>query len=353
MVRGIDERLSAAAARLLLCTAMAAVLVCGGRAFAADEPQADPGQEDPLASLETMPYLPKESVSGKLRLAGATTLQQAASHWCDGFSRIHPSADCTVEVTSSDGGWRALLDGKADVALLSRPVNDADQAAWEKETGRKLATVVAGFNRLVWVVNEANPITSLPWSPEGGVLRTPTGTAAAADATPVATNWDRLNGDPQWAGVAIDLHGNELGSGTRWHMDRLLTGTAPCLLGVREHKTTAEVAEAVAGSRGGLGLIGDTGANWLGVKKLSLVVQEGATPLADHVAGSARTPDCRPLFIAVALPKEGGLPALQREFMAYVLSHPGQLDAAKDGLLPLDRGEVHAQKERLGWPVER
>ena len=42
-----------------------------------------------------------------------------------------------------------------------------------------------------------------------------------------------------------------------------------------------------------------------------------------------------------------------REFVAYVLSYPGQLDVAKDALVPLSRGEIHAQKERLGWPVER
>jgi hypothetical protein len=36
-----------------------------------------------------------------------------------------------------------------------------------------------------------------------------------------------------------------------------------------------------------------------------------------------------------------------------VLSASGQLDAAKDGLLPLTRAEIHAQRELLGWPLER
>jgi hypothetical protein len=36
-----------------------------------------------------------------------------------------------------------------------------------------------------------------------------------------------------------------------------------------------------------------------------------------------------------------------------VLSYPGQLDVAKDGLSPLTRGEIFAQQERLGRPVQR
>ena len=42
-----------------------------------------------------------------------------------------------------------------------------------------------------------------------------------------------------------------------------------------------------------------------------------------------------------------------REMMEYVLSYSGQLDVAKDGLLPLSRGEIHAQKDLLGWSMAR
>jgi hypothetical protein len=78
-----------------------------------------------------------------------------------------------------------------------------------------------------------------------------------------------------------------------------------------------------------------------------------ARPPEDAVPGSERTPDYRPLFVAVMVPAEGEWPAPLREFVAYVLSFPGQLDVAKDGLMPLTRGEIHAQQERLGQPVAR
>jgi len=306
----------------------------------------------PIDHLLTMPYQPQGPVAGTLRLAGSTTLQQAAAQWTAGFVRIHPKAVCELASRGSGAGWKSLASGANDIALMSRPLTDAERTTYERETGRRIVAVVAAFDRMVWIVNAANPIETLPWSPETGLLRPAEKTSATAPADAV-TAWGSLVADPAWTAVPITVHGTSLDHGTRWHLDRLLTGTAACPIKVVEHETVAEVTEAVAADRGGLGLIGSNQGNWPGVKRIPLAVSADQQPMADGVAGSARTPDCRPLFVVVTLPKEGGLPPLQREFLAYVLSQAGQLDAAKDGLLPLSRPEIHAQRELLGWPVER
>ena len=236
---------------------------------------------------------------------------------------------------------------------MSRPVTDAEKAAWEKQSDKRLVVVVAAFDRLVWIVHPSNPIAELPWSPETGILRPATKDGAVTADSLAATHWDRLNGNADWKDVSIRVHGRALGSGTRWHMDRLLTGATSCQLAIAEHKTEAELAEAVAADKGGLGLVGDEHAHWPGVKRLPLVIPANAAPLADAVVGSDRTPDCRPLFLAVAVPKDGSMSPQLREMMEYVLSYSGQLDVAKDGLLTLSRGEIHAQKDLLGWSMAR
>jgi len=306
----------------------------------------------PIDHLLTMPYQPQGPVEGTLRLAGSTTLQQAAAQWTAGFVRIHPKAVCELASRGSGAGWKSLASAATDIALMSRPLTDAERTTYERETGRRIVAIVAAFDRMVWVVNAANPIEKLPWSPESGLLRSGAQPTAATPADAV-TAWGSLVADPAWAAVPIAVHGTSIDHGTRWHLDRLLTGTAACQIKVVEHETVAEVTEAVAEDRGGLGLIGSNHGNWPGVKRIPLVVSADLQPMTDVVAGSARTPDCRPLFVVVTLPKEGGLSPLQREFLAYILSQAGQLDAAKDGLLPLSRSEIHAQRELLGWPVER
>lgn len=314
---------------------------------------------NPLADLLTMAYQPKDTPAGSVRLAGSSTLQQAAAHWGHGFHRLHPDVGCSIDSGSSEAGWKSLLDGKADIALMSRPLSDAEKASWAKtHDTKRLVVVVAAFDRLVWIVHPSNPIAELPWSPETGVLR-PASAGGATGGEDLAVSplnrlsWDRLNGSPQWKDVPVRVHARGLGSGTRWHMDRLLTGATSCQLAITEHASEAELAEAVAADKGALGLVGDEHAHWPGVKRLPLVFPANAAPLADAVVGSDRTPDCRPLFLAVAVPKEGSMGPQVREFLEYVLSYSGQLDVAKDGLAPLTRGEIHAQKELLGWSMAR
>jgi len=337
--------------RWAACLCLVSGGLAGGSLRAADAPAANP-----LAELVTLPYQPQAGARGTIRLAGSTTLQQAAAHWVHGFQRIHPQVQCAIDTAGSEVGWQALLEGKTDIALLSRPVTEAERAAWGRQHDGRLVVVAAGFERLVWIVHESNPVSELAWSPETGILRAAhrqDGAAAAESLPATPPHWDVLNGDAAWKDVAITVHGRGLASGSRWHMDRLLTGDAACPLPIVEHKNGSALAEAVAADRGALGLVGEELAHRPGVKRLPLRIPANASPGADAVAGSDRTPDCRPLFLAVALPKGGAMPPELREFMEYVLSYSGQLDVAKDGLLPLSRGEIHAQKELLGWTIAR
>ena len=303
---------------------------------------------DPLDDLEALGYQPLGLVSGTLRLAGSTTLQQAAALWSEGFSAVHPQVTVAIESGGSEAGCKALVQGTADVALLSRPVADTERRAFaeaEAARGRKLVVVPAGFERLAWIVHAKNPAAEIRWSPDTGVV------APAADGA--AVTWARLGADGDQAAVPLRVHATELGSGTRWHLDRLLTGTGTVAVELKEHATIKDLAAAVAADRGGLGLMGTNDGVWPGVKALPLVIPLEAEPAADAVPGSERTPDCRPLFLAIAVPQEGEWPASVREFVAYVLSWHGQLDVAQDGLLPLSRSEILAQREILGGPVER
>jgi len=77
-------------------------------------------------------------------------------------------------------------------------------------------------------------------------------------------------------------------------------------------------------------------------------------PVTDEqVLGDVRPASHHPLYAVVAVPADGPWPPVLEEFVSYVLSFSGQIDVAKDGLLPLSRGEIHAQKEALGWTIER
>jgi ABC-type phosphate transport system substrate-binding protein len=336
--------------RLALLPLMAVAAIVAGLVFSTSAGRADdsrgadspPAPENPLTSLGTMEYRPTVLVETPLRLAGSATLEQAAAFWAHGFMHVHPKAAVTIARTSTDAGWQALAEGTADVALLSRGITDKEIAAAAERLGRKPVIIAVGFDQLVWIVNEKNPVAALPWNPETGIMpdnagRTPPPWSAWTDATELAT-------------VPVNVHGSEPGSGTRRYLERLVGGEAGWPGSIMSHDSITDVAEAVAADRGGLGLVGTAAAGRPGLRRVPLDIPPG---VVGDVPGSERGPDFRPLYIAVAPPAEGDWPPALREFVSYVLSFPGQLDLAKDALVPLSRGEIHAQKERLGWPVER
>ncbi len=316
-------------------------------ATAATADERDAAAGNPLMELATLEYRPANPVEGQLRLSGSSTLEQVAAFWAEGFMRIHPACTVTLDRTSTATGWQALLDGTADVALVSRPFSETEIEAASKE-GRKPVVIPIGFDQLFWIVHESNPVGSLPWSPDTGILPGPN--AAEADGPP---RWGRWLAEADWADVPVAVHGPGSGSGSRWHLEKLLAGRSTWEGPIQDQDSIADVAAAVAADPGGLGLVGGAASSRAGLRRVPLDLPVDARPPEDAVPGSERTPDYRPLFVAVMVPAEGEWPAPLREFVAYVLSFPGQLDVAKDGLMPLTRGEIHAQQERLGQPVAR
>jgi ABC-type phosphate transport system substrate-binding protein len=221
---------------------LAAVLIPG--VAAADEPAMAVADDNPLLALATLTYQPKDLAKGNLRIAGSEALQQAAAFWCEGLELIHPDMAWGIDTGTSEDGWEKLVAGKADVALVDRPLTDAELAAWaaaqqQAAAARRLATIAVGFR---------------------------------------------------------EDHAGEAGVGD----------------------TETRVADA-----------------------------------DEHVRGDVRPASHHPLYAIVAVPADGPWPPVLEEFVSYVLSFSGQIDVAKDGLLPLSRGEIHAQTEALGWTIER
>jgi ABC-type phosphate transport system substrate-binding protein len=221
-------------------------------------------------------------------------------------------------------------------------ITDEEITAATDKNGRKPVVIAVGFDQLVWIVNSENPVKSLPWNPQTGILP-----ATAGREAPQWSSWMKSD---QKHSLPVNVHGSEPGSGTRRYLERLLGGETGWPGAITSHDSITKVAEAIASDRGGLGLVGTSVARREGLRPVPLEIPAG---VVGDVPGSERTPDYRPLYVAVMAPVDGDWPPPLREFVAYVLSFPGQLDMAKDALVPLSRSEIHAQKERLGWPVER
>lgn len=68
-------------------------------------------------------------VRGRLRCAGSETMAPLLARWADAYARRQPAVSVVVEGRGSESGIRALLEGTADIAALSRPLDSIEAKA--------------------------------------------------------------------------------------------------------------------------------------------------------------------------------------------------------------------------------
>lgn len=74
-------------------------------------------------------------VRGRLRCAGSETMAPLLARWADAYARRQPAVTLVVEGRGSESGIRSLLDGTADLAALSRPLDSSEAGALVRRFG--------------------------------------------------------------------------------------------------------------------------------------------------------------------------------------------------------------------------
>ncbi len=95
----------------------------------------------------------QEAVSGNFTISGAYALTGVVKKWADDFMKIHSDVKIEVLERGTGQGIVDLIDGKADLAMISRPLTDD-----EKEAGIWLMPVAK--DGVAIIVNDKNPYLS-------------------------------------------------------------------------------------------------------------------------------------------------------------------------------------------------
>lgn len=141
-----------------------------------------------------------------LRLAGSTSMEKMTEALAEGFMAKYPRVTVTVEYIGSSAGAEALIEGKADIANLSRNVGSE-----EKERG--VTENVVALDGIVICTDSSNPLTDLTTQQLRDIY------------TGKITRWSRAGGDD----VPVVTVGREAGSGTRAAFEELLGIEGRCL----------------------------------------------------------------------------------------------------------------------------
>ena len=228
MRRESIRRIMAGTAALL---SMAVITECGSSSASQTTAAAQTTAAQTEAQSEAETAASEKALSGKITLAGSTSMEKLCEAMSESFMEKYPEITVTAEYTGSGAGIESLNAGSVDIGNASRSLKDG-----EKESGA-VENIVA-IDGIAVITDKENTVADLSTEELTKIY------------TGEITNWSELGGKDE----AIVVIGRESGSGTRGAFEELLKIEDACKY-AQELDSTGGVLAKTAATPGAIGYV--------------------------------------------------------------------------------------------------
>ncbi len=204
------------------------VMGCGGNAATDSNADANTTSQAADATTDTTA---SADLSGKITLAGSTSMEKLANAMAEAFMEKYPNVTVAPEFTGSGAGLESLAKGTVDIGDASRALSDDEKA------GGAVENIVA-IDGIAVITDPENAVSDI------------TSEQLAQIYTGEVTNWSDLGG----ADEQIVVIGREAGSGTRDAFEELNDVKDACKY-AQELDSTGAVLAKVAATPGAIGYV--------------------------------------------------------------------------------------------------
>lgn len=204
------------------------VMGCGGNAATDSNADANTTSQAADATTDTTA---SADLSGKITLAGSTSMEKLANAMAEAFMEKYPNVTVAPEFTGSGAGLESLAKGTVDIGDASRALSDDEKA------GGAVENIVA-IDGIAVITDSENAVSDI------------TSEQLAQIYTGEITNWSDLGG----ADEQIVVIGREAGSGTRDAFEELNDVKDACKY-AQELDSTGAVLAKVAATPGAIGYV--------------------------------------------------------------------------------------------------
>ena len=245
-----------------------------------------------------------------LQIEGSTTVGPIADAFAEYF-RKHRKAKISIKKTGSGDGATALIDGRCEIATMSRFMKKKEFKKAVNNGVMPVAHVVA-MDGVCVIVNPANPIKALKMETLRKIYQNK------------ITNWKELGGPD----MKITVISRDTASGTYETFYKIAMKKNKLGSNVEYTKSNTEVFNRVKSTKGAIGYVG------LGYVKdeVKALKVNGIMPSKKTIA-SGTYPISRPLYMFTnGYPKLG---SLAHAFVSFYLSEKGQEIVEAKGFVPV------------------
>lgn len=312
------------------------VMAAGMVALAAGLPARAAGP--PSAAPALAPYVKAEGVAGSVTIVGSDLLARPLAELAEWFQRQYPEAKVQVRPADSTAAAAALIQGAAQLAVLSRLMEEGEVAKFEAAHGYRPTPYAVAVDALAVCVHKDNPLEGLTLDQADAIFsKTPRYSYRNI------TSWGQLGLGGEWAETPITLYGLASTTGTHEFFKDKALNKEDFKAGIREFADSAAVVHAVVHDRTGMGY-GSLAAATSEVRVVPLAYDEGSPfvePSVENIKGR-KYPLRRYIYVYVnqaprkLLPGHKPLPPAVREFLRLLHSQEGQAALVKDGYVGVE-----------------
>jgi len=238
--------------------------------------------------------------AGILQIDGSTTVGPIGDAFAEAFMGMYPSVSITVKKTGSGDGAAALVDGRCDIAMMSRFMKEQEFKTAVEKGIFPVAHVIA-MDGICVVVHASNPVKELTTEQVRHIY------------LGKITNWKELGG-PDRKIVPIS---RDTSSGTYETFHELVMKKEKMAANVEYVNANPQAHARVKNTEGAIGYVG-LGFVDTNVKAVKI---DGIMPSRQTIA-QGKYPISRPLFLFTnGYPKLGSMTYL---FCTFYLTEKGQ-----------------------------
>jgi phosphate transport system substrate-binding protein len=289
-------------------------------------------QSVPPVDPELADYQPAGAIAGAVRAVGSSTLTNLLLRWSAEFRRLYPAVDLEVTGGGSETAVPALIEGRADLGPMTRPMSDAEVQRFQARFGYAPTRLTVVIDAIAVYVNKYNPLTRVSFAELDAIY-----SVRRKSGNPPIRTWGQLGLTGEWAGRMILVKGPSYNQGIYGAFRSLVLAGGDYRLDMRPEPVASSIVQAVATEDGAIGFA----SHFLAAsrtKTLAVARADGGPYVLPTVeqATNGSYPLARKLFIYINRPPGAALAPAVREFLRYICSAQAQEIAARDGNFPLN-----------------
>lgn len=247
-----------------------------------------------------------------LRIEGSTTVGPIADAFAEYFKTIQPGLEISVNKQGSGIGAAALIDGRCDIATMSRFMKTEEEFRKAAEKGVMPVAHVVAMDGICVVVHPSNPVKEMTVAQVRDIY------------LGKIKNWKDVGG-PDMPIVAVS---RDTSSGTYECFHELVMKRQDMAPGVEYVNANPQAHARVSSTAGAIAYVG---LGFVDAKVKALRI-EGVDPTRQTIVGGTY-PIARPLFLFTnGFPKLG---SIVHRFVTFHLTEKGQELVEARGFVPI------------------